>query len=326
VSTEACAREQAEHEEGGAPASYAFHDPCTPPGHGPFPTAVWCVGRAMHRRLDQSRSVAFGGLLEGLIETDSCCDTLLVEGGVDLGEAGHLKESPSETEAILAEQIQYYRARALEYDEWWERRGRYDRGSEENARWFSERTEVLAAFDRLKLQGDVLELAPGTGIWTERLARTARSVTAVDASVEMIAINRERMGEAAATVSYVQADLFAWEPTRRFDAAVFCFWISHVPRERLDAFLQTVSEAVDTGGRVFFVDGRRQPSSTAIDHDLPDPGSEVMTRRLNDGRAYRVVKNFWPSEELESRCWRSRLDVTVAETATYFQYGYGQKA
>jgi ubiquinone/menaquinone biosynthesis C-methylase UbiE len=150
-------------------------------------------------------------------------------------------------------------------------------------------------------------------------------VTAVDASEEMIAVNRERMGEAAATVSYVQADLFAWEPTRRFDAAVFCFWISHVPRERLDAFLQTVSDALDTGGRVFFVDGR-QPSSTAIDHDLPDPGSEVMTRRLNDGRAYRVVKNFWPSEELESRCGRSRLDVTVAETATYFQYGSGQKA
>src|SRR6266540_4592464 len=137
------------------------------------------------------------------------------------------------------------------------------------------------AFDRLDLRGDVLELAPGTGIWTERLTRTARSVTAVDASEEMIAINRERMGEAAATVSYVQADLFAWEPTRRFDAAVFCFWISHVPRERLDAFLQTVSHALDTGGRVFFVDGKRQPTSTAIDHDLPEPGSEVMTRRLN---------------------------------------------
>src|SRR6266508_6846961 len=57
----------------------------------------------------------------------------------------------------------------LEYDEWWQRRGRYDRGSEENARWFSERTEVLTAFDRLDLRGDVLELAPGTGIWTERL-------------------------------------------------------------------------------------------------------------------------------------------------------------
>jgi 2-polyprenyl-3-methyl-5-hydroxy-6-metoxy-1,4-benzoquinol methylase len=237
-----------------------------------------------------------------------------------------LKEFTPQTEAILAEQIRYYRARALEYDEWWERLGRYDRGSEDNARWFSERTEVLAAFDRLDLRGDVLELAPGTGIWTERLARTARSVTAVDASEEMIAINRERMGEAAATVSYVQADLFAWEPTRRFDAAVFCFWISHVPREGLDAFLQTVSDALETGGRVFFVDGKRQPTSTAIDHDLPEPGSEVMTRRLNDGRAYRIVKNFWPSEELESRCRRSRLNVTVVETATYFQYGHGRKA
>jgi hypothetical protein len=92
--------EQAEHEEGGAPASYASHDPSTPPGHGPFPTTVWCVGRAMHPRSDQSRSGGFGGLLEGLIETDACCDTLLVEGGrisrggwpperVTVGDGGH---------------------------------------------------------------------------------------------------------------------------------------------------------------------------------------------------------------------------------------------
>jgi 2-polyprenyl-3-methyl-5-hydroxy-6-metoxy-1,4-benzoquinol methylase len=227
------------------------------------------------------------------------------------------------TDALLAEQIEYYRARALEYDEWWDRLGRYDRGPEARARWFSERDEVLAAFDGLDLQGDVLELAPGTGIWTERLARTARSITAVDASSEMIAVNRHRLGDAAATVTYVHEDLFAWSPARRFDAVVFCFWISHVPEERLDHFLRTVAAALTNGGRIFFVDGKRQPDSTAIDHDLPDPGSQVMTRRLNDGRAYRIVKNFWPSRQLESRCREAGLDVTVAETETYFQYGSG---
>ena len=32
---------------------------------------------------------------------------------------------------LLAEQRSYYRARAPEYDEWWQRQGRYDRGVEE---------------------------------------------------------------------------------------------------------------------------------------------------------------------------------------------------
>ncbi len=64
----------------------------------------------------------------------------------------------------LNEMVDYYRARANEYDEWFYRRGRYDRGPEANARWFAEVDEVFAALDALGIEGDVIELAPGTGI------------------------------------------------------------------------------------------------------------------------------------------------------------------
>jgi ubiquinone/menaquinone biosynthesis C-methylase UbiE len=37
----------------------------------------------------------------------------------------------------------------------------------------------------------VLELAGGTGIWTEQLARDAVELTVVDASPEMLAMNRQ---------------------------------------------------------------------------------------------------------------------------------------
>src|SRR5947209_1325070 len=134
--------------------------------------------------------------------------------------------------SVLTEMVGYYRARAAEYDEWWERAGRYDRGPEPNARWFAEREEVFAAFAALDLRGDVLELAPGTGIWTERLTRTADRIIAVDASQEMIAINRAKVG--SDRVSYLTADLFAWQPDRQYDGVCFGFWISHVPADRLD--------------------------------------------------------------------------------------------
>jgi demethylmenaquinone methyltransferase/2-methoxy-6-polyprenyl-1,4-benzoquinol methylase len=39
---------------------------------------------------------------------------------------------------ILANQIEYYRARAGEYDQWFLRQGRYDRGPSDNADWFRE--------------------------------------------------------------------------------------------------------------------------------------------------------------------------------------------
>jgi hypothetical protein len=56
------------------------------------------------------------------------------------------------------------------------RQGRYDRGARANARWCSEVQEVFAALDALDIKGDVLELAPGTGIWIERPLRSAASI------------------------------------------------------------------------------------------------------------------------------------------------------
>lgn len=175
------------------------------------------------------------------------------------------------------------------------------------------------------MNGDVLELAPGTGIWTERIARTASTITAVDASPEMVAINRVKLGPAADRVTYHLADLFAWQPDREYDACCFGFWISHVPLERLDAFLATVAQALRPGGKLFFVDGRREPTSTAANHQLPDAGEQVMTRKLNDGRAFQIVKNFFDPAALAARCAAAGLDVDVRETATYFMYGVGTK-
>lgn len=230
--------------------------------------------------------------------------------------------------ATLEEMAAYYRARAGEYDEWFERRGRYDRGAEANARWFAEAAEAFAALDALAMGGDVLELAPGTGIWTERLLRTAATVTAVDASPEMVAINRARVGEVGeGRVRYVLADLFAWRPERAYDGVCFGFWLSHVPRERLDAFLGTVAAALEPGGTVFFVDNHSgaEPTARSPDQHRPEAGAQLMTRRLNDGREYRIVKNFYEPALLEERCAAAGLDVAVRETATSFLYGTGHR-
>ena len=81
----------------------------------------------------------------------------------------------------------------------------------------------------------VLELACGTGIWTQELVKVATQVTAVDASAEVIEINREKVKNLTpGQVEYVQADLFAWETEREYDLVFFSFWLSHVPPEQLD--------------------------------------------------------------------------------------------
>jgi 2-polyprenyl-3-methyl-5-hydroxy-6-metoxy-1,4-benzoquinol methylase len=220
---------------------------------------------------------------------------------------------------VLQSMKVYYNERAQEYDEWFYRQGRYRRDPQTNARWFGEVDEVMGALADAHLEGEVLELAPGTGIWTEQLARTATRVTAVDASPAMLARNRARV--ACPRVCYLQADLFSWRPERTYDAVFFGFWLSHVPLERLDAFLVSVAAMLSPAGKVFFVDGRREPGSTAVDHQLPEPQSQTMLRKLNDGRAFEIVKNFSDPRDLQARCTRAGLAVSVRETATYFLYG-----
>jgi SAM-dependent methyltransferase len=229
-------------------------------------------------------------------------------------------ESPDN---LLEQQIAYYRARAPEYDEWFLRQGRYDRGEENNRRWFKEVEQVRAALDEFQPGGHVLELACGTGLWTELLVQYAIEVTALDSSPEMIAINRERLG--LQDVHYVRADLFSWNPPQQYDAIFFSFWLSHVPPRRFEEFWQMAARALKPGGRVFFVDSRRESTSTARDHNLQALDSVISTRKLNDGREFDVVKVFYEPAELAARLAGIGWWFEVRETPSYFIYGHGMR-
>jgi demethylmenaquinone methyltransferase/2-methoxy-6-polyprenyl-1,4-benzoquinol methylase len=233
---------------------------------------------------------------------------------------------------ILWQQLEYYRARAGEYDEWFLRQGRYDRGPALNAQWFAEVETVAAALDAFRPAGDVLELACGTGLWTARLLAHAARVTAVDAAPEVQALNRARLADlaplqAGAAVTYVEADLFAWEPpASAFDVVFFSFWLSHVPPERFDAFWALVRQALRPGGRFFLLDSRHEPTSTAVDHRLPERIATTLTRRLNDGREFEIVKVFYEPDPLRARLGQLGWVVETHQTPTYFLFASGSRA
>lgn len=225
---------------------------------------------------------------------------------------------------LLTEQIAYYRARADEYDEWWSRTGRFDRGPADNAAWFAD-VHALEAWlvDRGPL-GRVLELACGTGLWTERLLRQCTSLDAVDASEEVLAINRGRCGTSP---RYVAADLFSFAPPpAAYDTVFFGFWLSHVPEHRFDAFWAMVRGALAPGGRALFVDSRFEVTSAVRDHILRSPEAQVVTRRLNDGRVFRVVKIFHEPQRLRERLAALGWQGEAGATPRYFLFGEARPA
>ena len=238
-----------------------------------------------------------------------------------------------DVDAVMAEQIDYYRARAPEYDDWWGRAGQFDLGPDFAASWQANTLELLDALDRFAPTGQVLELAAGTGIFTEVILRHADRVTLVDTSPEVLAINGARNG--TDRVEHVVADLFAWEPPRTWDHIVFGFWISHVPASRWNSFWSIVDRALAPAGRVWFCDNaddahvvRGGPPEVQVpmgDALHPEAG-ERKPRRLNDGRAFTIVKRYWTPPDLEADLSTLGWDATCANTEWAFLHGMARRA
>ena len=208
---------------------------------------------------------------------------------------------------VLAEQRAYYSALAPDY---------LDQGLD-----LPGGDELTDALDAFRPAGSVLEFACGPGTWTLQLLRHASDVTAVDASPEMLAIAASRV-PGGAPVRFVEADLFTWEPDRRYDVVFIGFWLSHVPAERFESFWSRVAAALAPPGRVFFADDAYRTPEELIE----GPASSTIQRRTPDGAAYRIVKVPYELAELERQLRGLGWDITVTPTAGPFFWGVGNRA
>jgi demethylmenaquinone methyltransferase/2-methoxy-6-polyprenyl-1,4-benzoquinol methylase len=208
-----------------------------------------------------------------------------------------------DVEALLAEQIAYYRAHAPDYDiayldqDW-------DQSIEE-----------------LPITGDVLELACGTGHWTPLLAARARSVTALDAAPEALALARQRVQ--GLPVEFIQSDVFGWEPPRRYDTVFFAFWLTHVPPARFADFWSMVGAALARDGRVCFLDDSSR--ARAGERELADQATPAVWRPLRDGSEHRVVKVYYSPGELAARLAELGWSAEIRETSTPLLVGTARR-
>ena len=221
----------------------------------------------------------------------------------------------SDGQDVLREQRDYYAARASEYDESYQRIGQYDRGPDTNAQWQAEMARVIGAFAEVPIGGDVLELAAGTGFWTEHLVSRARTLHVIDSSAETLAVNRSRLGRAAERVSYEVADLFEWHPPRTWDTCMFGFWICKVPDDRIAGFLNTVAAALRPGGVVCFIE-KSAPS---------DPATEQIERTLNDGRRFTIIDHPRPPRLLVDLFAAAGLRIEVETVGDRLCLGHGTR-
>jgi SAM-dependent methyltransferase len=110
--------------------------------------------------------------------------------------------------------------------------------------------EVTALVADLKLQPNmpILDIACGAGRHAVELARQGYSVTGVDISLESLTLARERSHGTGAV--FIEADLDAWTPERRYQAA---YWLgnglTYLPPSRFRSWLTRLHAALEPGAR-----------------------------------------------------------------------------
>jgi SAM-dependent methyltransferase len=150
---------------------------------------------------------------------------------------------------------------------------------------------------RLKSRA-VLEVACGTGYWTQHIAPATRHMVATDATPEPLAFARLRPN--TGNVIFIEADAYAWPRNLgEFDGAFAGLWFSHIPVSARVPFLEGLRAMLTSGARVLFLDNSAVQLNDFPVAETDAEGNTYQHRTLRDGSIHRVLKNFPSRQELE---------------------------
>lgn len=206
---------------------------------------------------------------------------------------------------------EYYHRRAAEYEAIYHKPERQ-----------SDLLEAAGLLQEIFRDKNVLEIACGTGFWTEKIARTAQSVLATDINESVLEIARSK-DYPRRNVRFEAADLYNFDPADKAEALFGGFIWSHISLETLPDFINKAGTMVAPGATIVFMDNRYvQGSSTPIaERDLA--GNTYQMRRLNNGDTYRVLKNF-PDRETFENALAGKAEGLQFVALSYFWIGVYQ--
>lgn len=160
----------------------------------------------------------------------------------------------------------------------------------------------------------VLEIACGTGNWTQVLSKRARSVVAVDQSGAYLDIARSKE-YARGNVTLLEADAYSLESVEgEFETAFAADWWSHIPKSCIPEFVGSMMTKLMPGSSVVLLDMLPSPSLDAMFSHYDEEGNGIHRRTFVDGTEFEVVKNF-PGEP-----YLREIFGAYARTMTYREH------
>lgn len=211
--------------------------------------------------------------------------------------------------------VDYYSRRAAEYEQIYQKPERQIMLT----RLRSEVQQILAGHD-------VLELACGTGYWTQVIAPSVNSVLALDASEDVLSIARSKVYPNK-QIKFGEADVYALDHISSnsapgFSAGLAAFWWSHVSKEKLPAFLESFHSKLNPAAKVCFIDNNYVAGSSTPVSGQDELGNTYQLRRLQDGTEHKVMKNFPALEELMATVESFAQCIEVKDFKYYWCLSY----
>ncbi|MBD3234832.1 MAG: methyltransferase domain-containing protein [candidate division Zixibacteria bacterium] len=157
--------------------------------------------------------------------------------------------------------------------------------------------ETVAPFVASK---QVLEIACGTGNWTQALSKRAELVVAVDISSKALGIAGEKLSEYHNVIlrhgdAYKLPDI-----GDTFEVLFASDWWSHIPKACIPQFLEGAAAKMGDGAKAIFLDMSFKDyfKNEPFYYDSDD--NRVSIRKLPNGSPYEVIKNFPDENELRN--------------------------
>jgi ubiquinone/menaquinone biosynthesis C-methylase UbiE len=208
---------------------------------------------------------------------------------------------------------QYYAARAREYEKI------YDKPERQ-----ADLRKLEVLLPDMLAGRRVLELACGTGYWTQFIARKAENILAVDASPETLELAAGK--SLPPGVELRVADVYDLpDELGQFDGAFAGFWWSHVPIRDHARFLTSLDRRLLPGSRVALLDNRYVEGNSTPISRRDEEGNTFQRRRLDDGSEHVVLKNFPTWQELNAAFTPFAGDMQFVELEYYWVFAYEKK-
>lgn len=167
----------------------------------------------------------------------------------------------------------------------------------------------------------VLEVACGTGFWTQYIAPHATHLTAIDLTPEPLEFARLRTN--TANVTFVEADAYALPSSLgQFQAAFAGLWFSHVPISKRRLFFDSLHARLLPGSRVVLLDNSAVQCVELPIAERDAEGNTYQQRTLRDGSSHRVLKNFPTASELNelAASFATRVDYRELDNFWLLEY------